>query len=92
MKTVTITVSPSGAVFKLNIDGKPISASGGTASKNLPGGREHALQWWIKGPNGTKYTVAITAPPEAATKYTATFNKDGEDANQLWFWLDLEKS
>ena len=49
------------------------------ASKSEPKG-QHVLDWFIEGPKGTKYTIAITSPPESVWSHSATLGADGKDA------------
>jgi len=88
MANVQLSVEPASARFYLRIDGSPIRLSDGKGGKTVTGGREHALQYYTLGAPGTKYTVAIMAPPEAKGTWSATFDGNGQDANQIWFWTD----
>ena len=88
MADVQLTVEPATARFYLRIDGSPVKLINGKGSKTVAGGREHALQYFTLGAPGTKYTVAVAAPPEAKGTWGATFDANGQDANQVWFWTD----
>ena len=86
MATVGVTyksTAPSGGGHvkkKADIDNKNLKFDqNDSASRSEPKG-QHVLDWFIEGPKGTKYTIAITAPPESVWSHSATLGANGQDA------------
>ena len=88
MATVELQVAPVAARFSLRIDDSPVKLVEGKGKKSVGGGAEHVLQYYVLGQPTTKYTVTITAPVEAKATWSATLGAAGQDANQVWFWVD----
>ena len=88
MATVELQVAPLAARFALRIDGAAVQVVEGKGKKTVGGGADHVLQYYVIGNPTTKYTVAITAPPEAKGTWSATLDARRQDANQVWFWVD----
>ena len=60
---------------KLQLDGHVIAMSSGTHTADVAVG-DHRLEWWLVAPEGTEYTIEVTAPPEAkAEKHTGTIDQ-----------------
>jgi len=73
---------------KADIDKKSLTFDANdSASRSEPKG-SHVLDWFIEGPKGTKYTIAITAPPESVWSHSATLGSDGKDAGLKEFPVD----
>jgi len=81
---VNLTYSSNADLFRAQVDGKTIKFVGGKATINVTSGVNHALQWFVRGAPGSKYTIEITAPKPSVFKHQATLDADRMDAGHTW--------
>jgi hypothetical protein len=86
--TKTVRLSRSGGtIWKVRIDGQNIPFAGSSASKQLPPG-EHTIQFFVRGPNLSSYSLEVTAPQEAKLKFAGTFNQLQKDQGSGWLTVN----
>ena len=84
MAHVIVKFNGTVGLLSASIDGKKLTFSNGTATKNLRQ-EEHALQWFVKGAPNSNYQVEITAPSEAKFSHEAQLDAAMKDAGVHWF-------
>lgn len=86
---VEVEISVKAEVSKVMVDDTVVRLKDGEgAVKVAPG--NHSLTWAVRGAAGTKYTVKITAPKEAAFSHSDTFDNEQFDAGLKWFKVNEE--
>ena len=80
----TVKVKVTGQLARVFIDGVKLQISGTSGSKTVSTG-EHVISWVVRGAPGSTYSVAITAPPEAAFSKEAILDNSMLDAGLHFF-------
>lgn len=78
MANVGVKFSTDAYVGKVWLDGVRLSFSGGKAEKTVADGRQHVLQWVVRGAPTKKYSIEVTKPASVKKKL-ATDSKLGAD-------------
>ncbi len=84
---VTVDISVKAEIAKLEIDEAPVTLTDGEASVTVPPGK-HDITWAVRGAAGTKYSIAISAPKEAAFSHTDTFDEEQFDTGVKTFTVN----
>lgn len=82
-KTVRI-VRSGGSIWNVRVNGRTVSFAGNVASPSVASG-EHTIQFFVRGPQLSGYSLEITSPPEAKLKFEGTFDALQKDQGSGWF-------
>lgn len=82
-----VKLKASGTVDKIvvRINDRKVSFVSGKGEAAVKDGKEHPMQWFVRGATGTKYVVEITAPVSAKFKHEATLDDSEKDSGLYWF-------
>lgn len=85
MPSKQITINRSGNVdlWSVRLDEHSLPFNGDSFRSDIAVG-QHVLQWFVRGGPGASYTLEVTAPPEAAFKYTGVLDASEKDAGHVW--------
>lgn len=84
MTTVELTFTTTADLFMALIDDKKLTFTSGKAKRDIKEGVDHALTWFVRGAPGSKYTLEITAPPDAKFKAEGVIDASTKDAGLHW--------
>jgi len=83
--TVTVEMSAAGAdALGARIDDEPLKFKDGKASRDVEAGI-HFLQYFVLGPPGTTYRIAITSPAQSKWERKGAVPGDGLTAGSKKF-------
>ncbi len=84
MPAITIVGTSDAALFRVTLDSRRVTLNKGEAIVDITADADHALQWFVRGDEGDKYSIGITDPSDAKFKHSATLDDEGKDAGLHW--------
>jgi hypothetical protein len=74
-------------MWKVRINDQNVAFAGNTATRSMPPG-DHTIQFFVRGPNLSSYSIEIASPLEAKLKFEGTFSQIQKDQGSGWFTVN----
>jgi hypothetical protein len=88
MQEIVVRYESTADFFMASIDMRRLKFANGRAATRVKAQEQHALQWFVRGSPGSRYTLEITKPRAARFVHTAILDREMKDAGVHWFSVD----